>query len=421
MNASGPGGGQQTPRPEVVVVGMGIVAPAGTTVDSFWSGLMSGRSFAEPLAVDDGLSVPACRVPEGDWLQVLAAPQRRRLDRICHLAVASAHEAVAQAGTAFTGTAPERRAVVAGIGFGGIATVAAQHRVFLDRGWRKISPFGVPMVMPSAVAAQLSVSFGIHGPSSTVSSACASGTQAIADAAHLIRWGVADVVVAGGVEAPLDPYPIAGFLRMDALNTREPNAARASRPFDRDRGGFVIGEGGAFLVLQRRDLAERDGTPVLATILGSAQSSDAGHITAPDAQGRGASACLRAALGDAGLKPGDVIHVNAHGTGTVRNDQAEIAALRSLFPDGGPPVTSVKGAIGHLMGGAGAVEAAATVLSLTHRLAPVTVNCDAPDPDNDLDIVRERPRPLAPGPALSCSFGFGGQNAALVIGPPSPA
>jgi 3-oxoacyl-[acyl-carrier-protein] synthase II len=304
---------------------------------------------------------------------------------------------------------------VAGIGFGGITTLTDEHRVLLEDGPRRLSPFGVATVMPSALAAFASIRFGVKGPVMTVTSACASGTQALVEAARLVREGSVDVVIAGGAEAPLADLPIASFNRMKALAGTTREAARASRPFDADRTGFVLGEGSGFMVIADGAAAERLGLPVLARLTGWGITSDAFHITAPDPNGDGARRCIEAALHRGGHEPGDIAHVNAHGTGTRLNDAAEAAAFRSVFGPFGTPVTSAKGAIGHLMGGAGAVESVLAVQSLRAGVVPPTLNCDRCEPELELDVVTGSPRRVPPGPVLKCSFAFGGQNAAVVF------
>jgi 3-oxoacyl-[acyl-carrier-protein] synthase II len=407
--------------PKVAIVGMGVIAPCGASLCDFRNGILSGKSFARRLDLDaPGLTLIGCPVPDGPWLDVLSHADRRRIDRITQLSIAAAQSAVDDAHGAIPDDAEgqrERVAVVAGIGFGGISTLSEQHRNFLEKGWRRISPFAVPAVMPSAVAANLSIRFGANGPVTTVTSACASGTQAIGEGAELIRSGRADIVIAGGAEAPLDAYPMASFARMDAMSRRSDDPESASRPFDVTRDGFVMGEGAAFVVLQDLDRAISAGRRVHAEIAGFALTADAAHVTAPDGAATQAGRCVHAALDDAAIDASSVAHVNAHGTGTQLNDRAEGTALKRALGGRSVPVTSFKGAIGHLMGGAGAVELVGAVQSMQEGLVPPTVNCDDIDPDIELDVVTNTPRQIPRGPAISCSFGFGGQNAALVVAP----
>jgi 3-oxoacyl-[acyl-carrier-protein] synthase II len=270
------------------------------------------------------------------------------------------------------------------------------------------------MVMPNAAAASLSLHFGFRGPCLCITTACAAGTNAIGEGMRLLREGSADVVVAGGAEAPITPWVLAGFAAAQALSTRDDDPSRASRPFDRERDGFVMGEGAAVLVLERVDDALARGATIHARVVGYARNADAHHLVAPAPDGRGALECMRLALDDAGADAGDVAHVNAHGTSTPYNDAAEAAAINTLFGDGAPPVTSVKGAIGHAIGAAGAIEAVASVLTLISRTIPPTANYEEPDPDVDLDVVSAS-RSLADGLVLSNSFAFGGHNATLVF------
>jgi 3-oxoacyl-[acyl-carrier-protein] synthase II len=402
---------------DVCVLGLGVVAPAGSNCEQFWDGLMAGRSFASGLSLDvPGLPLIGHVVADGDWLERCSHSERRRLDRVALLGLAAAREALDDAKVIGDTVEPERFAMVAGIGFGGITTLTGQHDVLRTAGWRKLSPFGVAAVMSTSLVAYGSIEFGIKGPAMTVSSACASGTQALVEGARLIADGSADLVLAGGAEAPLDPLPMASFARMEAMSTNVDCPTEASRPFDARRDGFVLGEGAAFLVLGSGRLVTERGLRVLGRIAGWSVTTDGYHITAPDPGGSGAERCLRSCLAMADVEPAAIGHVNAHGTGTRLNDAAEAAAITAVFGPEAVPVTSAKGSIGHLMGGAGAVEAVEVLLSLEHGLVPPTVNCVERDPELSLDVVC-RPRTLGPAPAVSCSFGFGGQNACVLITP----
>jgi len=403
----------------VAVVGMGVVSPAGSGQRAFWKGLLSGRSVVRQIELSTAdLPLLGTTVDDTARPDVLSHAEHRRFDRIADLGLSAAQEATDDAALVDLGVAPERIAVVVGTCFGGISTITNQHDVLAERGWRRTSPFAIPAAMPSAVASLLSIRFGGQGPVTTVSSACASGTQAIVEGVRIIRAGYADVVIAGGADAMIDPIPLAGFARMDAMSRRTDDPEKASRPFDADRDGFVLGEGAAFVILRRCDQAMAAGRPIHGLVVGTGLTADAQHLTAPDRDGHGARRCLTNALAEASLLPVEVVHINAHGTGTQLNDIAEARAIRAVFGADAPPATSCKGTLGHLMGGAGAVEFVATMLSMIAGTVPVTVNCDNLDPEIDLDVVQDEPRRVSIGPAITNSFGFGGQNAVLVVAPP---
>jgi 3-oxoacyl-[acyl-carrier-protein] synthase II len=404
--------------PSVAILGAGVVSPAGNDLESFWRGVCQGRSFAENLDIHvNGLPLIGHRVRGDDWLAPFTHSELRRIDRFTLLGLSAMAQAVQQASSSIDRVEPCRRALVAGVGFGGIATLTSQHLVLESQGWRKLSPFGVASVMASSLVAYGSIRFDIQGEASTVTSACASGTQALVHGVQLIRSGAADIVIAGGAEAPLAALPMASFARMEATASGTDDPEVASRPFDAARRGFVLGEGAGFIVLASDDVA-KGASPALGTIDGWSVTTDSYHIIAPHPTGDGATRCMRSALAQAELHPADIVHVNAHGTGTIRNDHAEGAALAEVFGPYGVPVTSIKGAIGHLMGGAGAVEAVEALLSAGDGLVPPTVNCDELDEQIEVDVVRSTPRTIPKGPSLSCSFAFGGQNAAVVISPP---
>lgn len=407
-----------TAAESVAVTGLGVKTPLGTGVREFWSGLLGGRSVAGPVAALVDSEVPVtfgCTVPEFDLEPYVSAREARRLDRVTLLGVAAAADALADAGG--LDVDPARCAVVAGTGVGGLHTLESQEQVFLERGAQRVSPMFVPMMMPNATAAHLSMRLGWTGPSLCVATACAAGANSIGEGLRLIRSGAADVVLAGGTEAALTPLTASAFWRMGALSTRNDDPEVASRPFDVDRDGFVLGEGAGFVVLERRDHALRRGATIHADLAGYGANADAHHITAPAPGGAGAAACVEAALTDAGVDPTEIGHVNAHGTSTPLNDAAEAEALVKVFGDGGPPVTSVKGATGHLVGAAGAVEAVAAVLSVREGLVPPTANHATTDPDLAIDVVSGAPREIGAAAALTNSFGFGGHNATLVFTP----
>jgi len=404
-------------RPRVVVTGLGLKTPAGNDVATFWETLLAGRSMAADITSFDTTGLPvrfACQVKDFDAVEYFGPKEVRRVDRNAQLGFAAAIDAVRSAGE--PGADPARCAVVAGIGIGGLGTLEDQEKVLIERGPTRVTPFLVPMMMPNATPAIVAMELGWTGPNVCVATACAAGSHAVGEGARLIRDGAADVVLAGGAEAVVVPIAIAAFARMGALSGRHDDPASASRPFDVDRDGFVIGEGAAFLVLERLDRARARGVPILGEVLGYGRNADAYHITAPSPGGSGATACMQLALDDAGLAPSAIAHVNAHGTSTPLNDASEAEAIVKVFGGSPPPVTSTKGVTGHLIAAAGAVEAAASILSLRDGLVPPTANHQRTDPEVALDVIAGAPRPLR-GPVLSNSFGFGGHNATLVFGP----
>ena len=404
-------------RPRVAVTGIGVKSPAGCDLDSFWSTLLAGRSTAAPITGFDASDMPvkfACEVKDFDPVPYLGPKEARRVDRNAQLGFAAAIDALKDAGD--VGADPARCGVMAGTGSGGLITLEDQEKILLERGPSRVSPFLVPMMMANATPAVIAMNLGWTGPNLCVATACAAGTNAIGEGARMVRDGSADVVLAGGTEAVVTPIAIAAFARMGALSGRADAPELASRPFDKDRDGFVIGEGAAFLVLERLDLAQARGARIYGEILGYGRNADAYHITAPSPGGSGATACMQLALDDAGLDPSAIGHVNAHGTSTPLNDASEAEAIVKVFGESPPPVTSTKGVTGHLIGAAGAVEAVAALLAIRDGQVPPTANHETTDPEITVDVVHGAPRALS-GPALSHSFGFGGHNATLVLGP----
>jgi 3-oxoacyl-[acyl-carrier-protein] synthase II len=405
-------------RPRVVITGLGIKSPAGNDVESFWSRLLAGTSAAAPIVRFDAseLSVRfACEVHDFDPDPYFGAKEARRVDRVTQLGVAAAADALADAGDVRTD--PARCAVVAGTGVGGIATLEEQERTYLEKGPARISPFFVPMMMANRTAGEIAMRFGWTGVNFCVATACAAGAHGIGEGARLLRDGSADVVVAGGTEAAVTQITVAAFARMGALSGRNDDPQHASRPFDVGRDGFVIGEGAAFMILERLERARSRGAHIYGEVLGYGRNDDAHHVTAPSPGGAGAAACMQLALDDAGLSPAAIGHVNAHGTSTPLNDAAEAEAIRKVFGDDAPPVTSVKGVTGHTIGAAGAVEAIASVLSMRDGVVPPTANHEQRGDDIDVDVVAGTPREIGSRPVLSNSFGFGGHNVTLVLGP----
>ncbi|WP_262380177.1 beta-ketoacyl-[acyl-carrier-protein] synthase family protein [Nonomuraea sp. PA05] len=406
-------------RVRVAVTGMGVRTTAGAHPKELWNALLAGRSTARTITSfgTEGLGVGfACQISDLDTSAYLTPKQASRLDRVAQLALCAATDALADAGDGPPRTPPHRRAVVTGTGFGGRMTdetvmLTGRHP---ERG--NPGPLHVPMIMHNSAAAAIGIHHQIQGPSLSVETACASGSHAIGEAARLLRDGSADLVIAGGAEACVTPTVLLAFHRCQALSLRNDAPERASRPFDRDRDGFVLAEGAAFLVLENLEHALRRDARIHAELTGYASTSDAHHLTAPPPHGEGAARCMRAALADARLAPDEIAHVNAHGTGTPLNDVAEAQAITHVFGPARVPVTSIKGVTGHAIAAAGAIEAVAAVLSMNERAIPPTANLDHLDPRCDVDVV-SRVRPMPPGPVMSNSFGFGGHNATLIFSP----
>jgi 3-oxoacyl-[acyl-carrier-protein] synthase II len=416
-------------RPTVVVTGLGATTPLGGTVASTWEGLLAGASGVTLLEDEWARDFPARLVARMavEPTSLLERVEARRLDRCQQAALVAGREAWADAGfdpvprskdgvpnQAVRGVDPERLAVVVGSGIGGATTMLGQDDILEERGVRRVSPLTVPMLMPNGPAASLSLEFGARAGVHATVSACASGAEAISLAADLIRLGRADVVVAGGTEAVVDKLPMAGFAQMRAMSTRNDEPERASRPFDKGRDGFVLGEGAGILILESAGHAAARGARVYAEIAGAGITSDGYHITAPDPSGSGAARAMTLALRDAGLGPADVVHVNAHATSTPTGDVAEAAAIRAALGDHAL-VSAPKSMLGHLLGAAGAVETIATVLSVRDGVVPVTRNLEDLDDDVDLDVVSVEPRRLPVPVAVNNAFGFGGHNVALVV------
>ena len=396
----------QRTRRRVAVTAVSAVAKAGTGADAFWDGLLQ--------APEDGMR----RIDDFDPAPYFANPKEaRRSDRFAQLALAAAHHLLERAGHADgdLGHDPSRMAVMIATGIGGIETLEEQILVRAEKGERRVSPFLVPMMMPNAAGASVSMKYGWQGPCETVVTACAAGTHGITRAADLVAWGRCDAVIAGGSESSLTPTGLAGFNNMTAMSNDG-----VSRPFAADRNGFVIAEGCGLLLLEEWDAAVARGATILAELLGGASTADAHHITAPSPEGSGAVTCMELALAEAGLAPGDIAQINAHGTSTPLNDAAEAHAIAKVFGDGGPAVTSTKGVTGHALGAAGALEAVASVLSIQKGLIPPTFGTTELDPELPrIDLVLGEPREWTPGPVLSNSFGFGGHNGCLIVAPPS--
>jgi 3-oxoacyl-[acyl-carrier-protein] synthase II len=383
----------------VAVTGLGVVAPCGIGADGFWKGLLGpGVTWGRSTEIEAWDPTPWYPTPK----------EARRADRVEQFAVAAATEALEQAGD--VGVDPGRFGTIFATGIGGLRTLEGQVEVRMEKGERRVSPFLVPMMMANAAGAAISMRWGLQGPNETISTACAAGSHAIGYAARLIAWDRCDAVATGGSEAAATTTSIAGFANMTALST-----SGVSRPFDVDRDGFVMGEGAAVLVLEEWQHAEERGAAILGEVVGAASNADAYHITAPSPGGAGAITCMRLALEDAGLEPDDIRQINAHGTSTPLNDAAEAEAVLAVFGEPGPPVTSTKGVTGHALGAAGALEAAAVLLSMHNRLIPPTANTKVVDVG--IDVVSGEAREWEPGPTISNNFGFGGHNGSLILAP----
>jgi 3-oxoacyl-[acyl-carrier-protein] synthase II len=410
-------------RRRVAITGLGAVSPLGVGAEQSWKALVSGESGAGQVSrfdVSDFSTKIACEVKDFDPTDFMEQRDARRSDRFTQFAVASAVEAVEGAGWGSSVPFdPARAGVVIGSGIGGIETLEAQHRVLLERGPSKMSPFTVPLLMVNGAAGSVAMRYGLHGPNYASVSACATGAHAIGEAANMIRFGVADAMIAGGSEAPITPLAFGAFACMGALSRRNDDPQAASRPFDADRDGFVIAEGAAVVVLEEWEAAVARGAEILAEVVGYAATCDAFHLTQPDPEGTGAATAMRAAIADAGRSKSDVGYINAHGTSTPFNDKIESKAIRAVFGPDAPPVSSTKSATGHLTGAAGAIEAVFSVLALTTETLPATINQETSDPECDLDYIPNKARNERVDLTMSNSFGFGGHNACLVFERPS--
>jgi 3-oxoacyl-[acyl-carrier-protein] synthase II len=386
----------------VAITGYGVVAPCGVGKQNFWQGLLGpGVSGSHSVEIENWDPSPYFAGPK----------EARRADRCEQYALAAASEAISQSGP-LPYDAP-RIGTIFGTGIGGLRTLEEQVIVRTEKGERRVSPFLVPMMMSNASGAAISMRYGYQGPAETICTACAAATHALGYAARLVAWGRCDAVISGGAESAATITAVAGFANMTALST-----TKVSKPFDATRDGFIFGEGAAVFVLERLDLALARNAKIYGEILGAGSNADAHHITAPSPGGVGAIACMRLALDDAGLSPSDIKQVNAHGTSTPLNDAAEASAVAEVFGASKPPMTSIKGVTGHPLGAAGALEAAAVLLSFEHKLIPPTANTSVVDPQMlNVDIVTGAARPWQPGPTISNNFGFGGHNGSIILAP----
>ena len=404
----------------VVVTGVGLVTALGTGTEETWKALCEGRSGVTRITRFDATQFStqiAAEIKDFDPLRWFEKKDIKKMDSFIHYAVAAAEGAMKQAGLTINSDLAESTGVFIGSGIGGFTIIEREHQAFLEGGPRKISPFFIPSSIINLAAGQVSIRFGARGPNSAPCTACSSGAHAVGDAFRVISRGDADVMICGGSEAAVTPMGVGGFAAMRALSTRNEEPQRASRPFDKDRDGFVVGEGAGVLVLEDLELAKKRGAQIITELVGYGMSGDAFHITLPPDDGNGAHRVMLNALTDAGVRPGQIDYINAHGTSTPPNDRIETYAIKRLFGEHAPRVaiSSTKSMIGHLLGAAGAVEAGITSLVVERGVIPPTINYETPDPDCDLDYVPNKSRKAAVRYALSNSFGFGGTNAALLF------
>ena len=405
----------------VVITGLGAVTPVGNDVPTMWSNLQAGQGGAGPITLFDATAYKtkfACEVKNFDAGTLIGKKDARRMDRFTQLAVVAAQQALNDSALIVNADNTARIGVYIGSGIGGIGTMEAELRQLITKGPDRVSPFLVPMMLPDTAAGQVAIQFGLRGPNMAIVTACASGNNAIGEATECIRRGAADLMVTGGAEAGVTPLAVAGFNSMTAISTRNAAPEVASRPFDKERDGFVIGEGAGILVLEELGHALARGAKIYGEILGYGASADAYHITAPEENGAGAVQAMQMALQQAGLQPDRIDYINAHGTSTPLNDKSETQAIKTVFGEAAYriPISSIKSMTGHLLGAGGAVEAVTCARVLTDGMIPPTINYEHPDPVCDLDYVPNTARAAAIKTIMSNSFGFGGHNAVLIFG-----
>ena len=407
-------------RTRVVITGLGCVSPLGNNFRDTWLALIAGKSGAGPITHFDATAHKtrfACEVKGFDAAALFGGKEARRMDRFCQFAVAAAHEALEQSGLSLPDENRDRIGVIVGTGIGGIGTILEQAEILREKGPDRVSPFLVPMMISDNAAGTIAIRLGVRGPNEAIATACATGSNALGEAAEIIRRGSADVMLAGGSEASIVNVAMAGLNVMTALSTYNEDPLKASRPFDKNRDGFVMGEGGAMLVLESLEHARARGAKILSEITGYGTTDDAFHISAPAENGAGAALCMKLALENAGLKPEEIGYINAHGTSTELNDKSETAAIKATLGDYAYklPISSTKSMTGHLLGASGALEAAICTEIFQRDVLPPTINYETPDPNCDLDYVPNKARKAHPQHIMSNSFGFGGHNATLVL------
>jgi 3-oxoacyl-[acyl-carrier-protein] synthase II len=404
----------------VVVTGVGMVTPVGLDTEASWEGLIAGRSGIGPITQFDDKDIPtqiAGEVKGFDAAKYIEPKEIKKMDRFIHLAIAASQLAMDSARLPITPGNAERVGVIAGAGIGGLPAIERSYRAYMEKGYRRITPFFIPMSIINEMAGHISMRFGAKGPNSCAVTACATGTHSIGDAFKIIQRGDADAMFAGGAESCICPLGVGGFNAMKALSTRNSEPGRASRPFDAERDGFVMGEGSGIVVLEELESARKRGATILAEVIGYGLSGDAYHITSPAPNGEGAARCMNMAIRDAGISPAEVGYINAHGTSTKYGDELETMAIKTVFGDHARkvPVSSTKSMTGHLLGAAGGVEAVISVLALARGVLPPTINLENPDPECDLDYIPKTARKQQVDIVMSNSFGFGGTNATLVF------
>lgn len=404
----------------VVITGYGVISPIGIGADDFWNSLVSGKSGISRISTFDTSQFSTqigAEVKNFQPEKYIDKKKIRKMDRFSQLAFAAAKIAIEDAKLDMKKEDTFRVGVIVGSGIGGLSTVAAEHKVLLEKGPRRVSPFMIPMLITNIAAGEIAIAHNIQGPNYSLSSACATSNHTIGDALRLIHYGDADVIIAGGSEAAVTPLGLAGFCSARALSTRNDDPEHASRPFDKERDGFVMGEGAGIVILELLEHALSRGVTIRAELIGYGATNDAYHITAPSPDGQSAARAMSNALADGGVKPEEVDYINAHGTSTPLNDKVETFAIKKVFGDYAYkiPISSNKSMIGHLLGAAGVVELIATILSMEKEMIPPTINYEFPDPECDLDYVPNKARPKKINVALSNSLGFGGHNATLVV------
>jgi 3-oxoacyl-[acyl-carrier-protein] synthase II len=407
-------------KKRVVITGVGMITPLGIGVEESWSGLITGKSGIRKITQFDATAFPTQIAGEVDGFNpedYIEVKEIKKMDRFIHFAIAAAGMAINDSGLKITDQNADRVGVIVGSGIGGLHAIEHYHSVLLEKGPRKITPFFIPMLVVNLASGQISIRFGAKGPNSAVATACATGSHSIGDAFKIIQRGDADAMIAGGAEAVITPLGIGGFNAMKALSTRNNEPAKASRPFDSDRDGFVMGEGAGIVMLESIESAIERGAKIYAEVVGYGMTADAYHITSPSPGGEGGARCMAMALKDGGVSLSEVGYINAHGTSTKHGDELETIAIKTVFGDHAYkiPVSSTKSMTGHLLGAAGGVEAVIAILTVHNGIVPPTINLDNPDPECDLDYVPHEARRMTVDYALTNSFGFGGTNACLLF------
>lgn len=407
-------------RKQVVVTGLGCISPVGNNVKDTWEALLAGKSGAAPITAFDASAHKtkfAAEVKGFDGVALFGTREARKMDRFTQFATAATLEALEQSGLKIDESNRDRVGILIGSGIGGIITLIEQYDVMRERGPERVSPFLIPMMISDGAAGNIAIRTGARGPNMALATACASGTNAIGEAAEMIRRGAADAMIAGASEAAITSISMAGMNVMTALSTRNDDPQRASRPFDKDRDGFVMGEGAGVVILESLEYAQARGATILCEFTGYGTSDDAYHISAPAENGAGAAISMRLALEDAGLGVEDIHYINAHGTSTQLNDKSETAAIKTVFGEQAYqiPISSTKSMTGHLLGASGALEAVVSTMTILNGILPPTINYQTPDPVCDLDYVPNQPRKVDVNHVMSNSFGFGGHNATLIL------